>query len=311
MSDTTDDLELPEVPAPEKRPVTDEDIRGLLDKERRTTATLRAEREAAEARANAAQHEVQQARGAAASSHLAQFRAREEGFEAQLASAEAEATALTDRLASAFADGDHASAAQLQRKIATAEARIESLRVQRGMVARDREAVEAALKAPQPAAQPAGQDLSQYAPAERVWLREHPEFLTDQKLRYKVVAAINDALGEGLPAMSPEYFDRLTDAYNTYMGTEPAAPREPAPERRAAPAALPAGRRTAPATTRADGPVRLTPDEREAADISMGDIPVADYLGADGKTMMPGRYRSYKQMQASLLATGRLGARQA
>lgn len=303
-------------PVSDGRAVNDEDIRELLARERAARASERARREAAEARAAGAERGVAEARSAVAAEVLARFQAQEASFDGQMASTETEAASLAQRLAALMGEGNFTEAAEVQRQIARAEARAESLAVQKAMLLRDRRQIEAAAATQTERATAApnagGLDMTQFSPAERQWIRAHPEYLEDRKLQQKLVAAHHQAVADDIEVQSPEYFRRFDAVYEAHTGAAPPAPPEAEPAEASPPAprraaTLPVARRGGERETgaAAGGPIRLSPEEREAADISLPDIPVNDYTAPDG-TKRPGRYRAYHDMQVRLRAEGRM-----
>jgi hypothetical protein len=149
-----------------------------------------------------------------------------------------------------------------------------------------------------------GVDLAQYSPAQRRWIRDNPEFMTDPKLRAKTYAGHQLAVAEGVDVDSPEYFEIIDQ---TVHGRRKAAAEkedeEPPPRQRAPSTDVPVTRRT-PASPTRQQPIKLTAEEREAADITLGDRPETGYADKNGQ-WVPSRYEVYAVRRGQLKAQGR------
>lgn len=291
--------------------IGEDDVAALLDRHKKLLEAEKRRRQEAERRAADAERLATEAQGSVRGETEARFRAEEQALDSGLASAEAEAVALTARVGALQAEGDFPAAAAALRELAKIEARAERLRQDKLAIASARTA------ATTPAQQPTRTDqidLSAYSVPQRRWITDHPEYLDDPKLRLRLAAAHNEMAADDVPVDSSEYFDRLNEVYEKHMGiaqNPPAAPvqrqaPEPAaPPRRPAPAPLPVQRTAQPGTRAAQpGTIRLTAEEREAADIAMGHIPEQDYM-ENGK-LMRGRYFIYHERQKALKARGRI-----
>lgn len=158
---------------------------------------------AARREAEAARKEAETARGEVVDSQLGTVTSG-------IAAAESEAAAAEAAYAAAMEAGNFAEAAKQQRRTARAEA--EAVRL-----AEAKDDIERRKAEPKPEkteARPAKDDpmesfLKQFTAPTANWLREHPEWVTDQRKNAKLTAAHYDALEDGLAADSPEYFERV------------------------------------------------------------------------------------------------------
>jgi hypothetical protein len=169
-----------------------------------------------------------------------------ESVETGLAGAQSDASAAEQAYTVAMEAGNFSEAAKAQRRMSQAEARI--LRFEEAKA--DIEARRA--EKPREQARPAQPDPietfieSRSDPSKR-WLREHREFLTDQRKSLKLTAAHNDALAEGITADSPQYFEHVEKFLGlretpkaVEVNGEAKPPAAPVPARRtAAPPAAP------------------------------------------------------------------------
>jgi hypothetical protein len=293
---------------------TDEDGNGIV-----TSADLKAMRqqrdlersraESAETARQQAERERDEARGTAGNEIVARIASEEQEIASAIASAEAEAEAVEGRIAQLNAEGSFAEAAKAHRLLARAEARIENLTMRADYVKGQRAFAEQqqAEAAKRPATASNGMSAKQNA-----WIRAHPAFNTDPIFTARVNAEHNLCVADGVTIDSDEYFERIDGAAggatNRNNGRndhndddQDEAP--PAPRRREA-VQMPVTRRNADTGRRSDGPVRLSPEERESADVSYPDIPVDDYV--EGGETQPGRYRLYAIHKQRLRAAGRM-----
>lgn len=185
--------------------------------------------------------------------------------------------------AAAWARGDGLAVAKAQSAIADAVNRINTLR------AGEDELKQRAKERPQPAAAPASQnfDIEGYLasnqallPAEREWLREHPEALASPANRQRMDVAFQDATARGIERGSDEYFDFFDErmgyagggARNGGDAVTPAhQQRHVTPSRQmrvAAPASGGTISRSGRNVALQPGQILLTPAQREAAKFS-------------------------------------------
>lgn len=303
MSDTIDD----EIDGGERptngAAVSDEDIRGLLTKERAARQRLQGELE--QERAGRTRAETQVAQGASA-----RLEAEEAAVAARLDAAESEAKSLVRTYSEAMSEGRYDDAAELQRKIARNEARSAQDEQYKVYLAGEKTRAEHSARQPQPQASDGGVDLSTFSSKQRAWIREHPEFMDDPATRARAAAGHNLAMAEGVAVDTPEYFDIITETVEAGANrgrrreTED-NDREPPMRRQATD--MPVTRRTQ-STEGSDTrrPIRLSADQREAADVTIGtDVPVDGWRGQDGR-WNPGRYERYATQLARLKAQGRV-----
>lgn len=295
--------DVPVVRAPPLVPADDagNDLQAQVDalKKREQAARQRVEQErtarvAAEQERLRAASAVQEQRGA---TEQAQY----DSVVNALAARQNEITALQASYTEALSRGDHVGAADLNARMLDAKMDIRDL--QNGKGEWDRE-FERRRRSPPPQAQqfqqPQGQapdieqvlsQMSGLIPAERDWLRDHPDALTDQRQQARLTAAYFDAEEDGLERGTDEYFEFIEQrlgydnnrqgSHHPVYDDEDDAMSEPAPapprRRYAAPPS-----RTAPGSGHrsggSDDQIVLTPDQRMAAKISNVD----EYTYAQG-----------------------------
>jgi hypothetical protein len=130
----------------------------------------------------------------------------------QAATAEADA-AEKDYIA-AHESGDGPAMARAQRKMATAEARVQRLNEAKGDLeeAKSAKPVTRVETRPEPRQQPTDrveQFAAQMSPRSAAWIRAHPDCITDSKKNARMMAAHNLALADDIPVDSDEYFSRI------------------------------------------------------------------------------------------------------
>lgn len=103
---------------------------------------------------------------------------------------------------------------------------------------------------------------SRLTPASAKWVREHPEFATDDAKRNKMVAAHYDATAEGLAADTPQYFEFIENRLGVTNDPEPRQTAQRQTSLRSPPPAAPA-RGNAP--SRNPRTMQLSPLQREMA----------------------------------------------
>jgi hypothetical protein len=165
----------------------------------------------------------------------------------------------------AMQSGDFHRATQIQREMSANEAKL--LQLNNG-----RKAMEEAPRQPEPAAQPVDQVeefASRLSRRSADWVRKHPEFVRDPRLKSKMIAAHNLAVADGIPADTDEYFQAIEEtlkvAPKAVRGdTDDDYAAKVVQRRDAAPAAAPANRG---GQTNRPNLVRLTREQREMADM--------------------------------------------
>lgn len=290
--------------------VTVEDLRQLR---RQRDEARRLAEDATNARQRA-ERERDEARGTVGDSVKARFDAEDASLDAGIAAAEAEAEALTERIASLNAEGSFTDAAKAHRQLAKAEATITNLNARKDALKIFRAQAEEQAKQQRAASQTNNNMTSR----QNQWIADHPLFNenTTEGRRYqaKINAAHHAAVADGVAIDSEEYYERLDEAHEDFAGAasgdrrqrQQAVDRElPAPADRRAPSQMPVTRHSPSTSRNGSGPVRLSPDMREAADMTFPDVPVDDYV--ENGVTKPGRYRQYLNFQQQLKAQGRMG----
>lgn len=165
----------------------------------------------------------------------------------------------------ALQNGDFARATEIQSEMSANSAKL--LQLENG-----KQAMESAPRKPEPAAPPADPVeafAAQLSRRSADWVRQHPEFVRDQRLNAKMIAAHNLAVADGIPTDTDEYFEAIEatlkvapKAAQTTTDDEHAA--KVVRRRDAAPAAAPANRGGQSASSNV---VRLTSAQREMAEM--------------------------------------------
>lgn len=176
---------------------------------------------------------------------------------------------LKANLRDALASGDYDKAAEAQEAISMNAAKL--LQLENG-----REAMKTQQRQPvQPmprAVDPVEQVKASLSPRSAAWVDKNPEYVRDQRLFRKMVAAHELAVADGIEADSDEYFAAVekTLGIRSRMETETdegafSSASQPV-QRRAAPPSAPVSR-SAGGTGSKPNVVRLTSAEREMADM--------------------------------------------
>ena len=168
----------------------------------------------------------------------------------------------------ALRDGNFEAAAEIQSDMSTNAAKL--LQLENGKAAME---AQPKPKAPEPAPlDPVEALAAQLTPRSAAWVRAHPECARDQKLYQKMLAAHNIAIADGITPDSDEYFQSVEAT--VFKKAPPAAAADDdaddpmavaakaAPARSVAPPAAPVSRGSSSRS------IRLTPQEREAAEMS-------------------------------------------
>lgn len=241
------DPDEPEPPVRAKREPEDDD--GAAALERQLAAAKEAER-AANQRALQAEAEAERlkARGADAEKEL---------LANELASAQAEEAAAQAELEKAFEIGDAKAMAAAQAKIGRAAAKIVNME---GAVAAQADDAKTQANAPAVDIVTAIDRDPKLMPAEKEWLKAHPEVLTDPMTNRELDVAYSRALREGHKRGTPAYFNYL----NEFLGYETARKGD---DGGTVLAAAPVSRDERSSTGRRITPtqVHLTPRQREMA----------------------------------------------
>lgn len=253
--DTDEELELelpPEDGAPEEEePDYIKDLKRQLDAEK-------AARLAAEQKLHSAAREVHQARNEVDETNL-------QLVVNAIDTVNRDIELLSQAHTFAMQSGDFDRATKIQREMSANEAKL--LQLENG-----RRAMEEAPRQPEPQmppADPVEAFASQLSRRSADWVRQHPEFVTDQRLNAKMIAAHNLAIAEGIPTDTDEYFEAIEE---TLKVTRKAAKAETDDQyaakvvrrRDAAPAAAPSNRGNQSSSSNV---IRLSAAQREMAEM--------------------------------------------
>jgi hypothetical protein len=283
--------------------VNTDDLAELLRQAKAELATKNAERNTAEERATRAERERDEARGSAVSQAEARFLAEEAAVAGRIDGFEREAAALERDQAAAMAEGRFEDAAKMSRQMAVIEARRQKDADYLTFLGTKKEEVKRQAEMPAPQQQrQQGVDLSQFSAKQRAWIDAHPEYLTDERMRQKAAAGHALAMADGIGLDTPEYFARIEEVVGIRGADDDASKSRRRDYEDTGD--LPVQRNGSPGTQRRDGAIRLTPDEREAADMAFSDVPIDDYT--EGGVTKPGRYKMYARNKEALKREGRL-----
>jgi hypothetical protein len=185
-----------------------------------------------------------------------------------LAQAKAEAEAAEQAYVAAFEKGDSVAMGKAQRQIANAEARAVRLDEARAdLEYRKKQAPTEAqdvrrAEPRQAATDPVEAYLEGRSDPAKKWLRNNPQFITDGRKNAKLTAAHYSALGEGITADSPEYFEHV----ESFVGLKSngANGGQPQPKKRPSVPVAPV-HQSSGGTNGGSREVRLTPGEARAA----------------------------------------------
>lgn len=229
------------------------------------------------------------------------YGAEVQSAESELAAAQADADRAEDAIAAAMEAGDWKAVAKAQRALSEATNRAGQQDARKKWLEANKERF---AQPPVTRREPTD-DLEKIVPdifpSEKVWLRERPSFLTDQRYRQKVFAASALAMAEG--------YERGSDAYLRHMEQTLREGRQEArqemerePASRAQSADLAPSRRAAPGREPSNGrEIRLNEAEVEAADDLFGNPHNPGYIKDQTE-----RYKHYHDMQQRLRASGRI-----
>lgn len=300
MSETiTDDLEHTGSQPVNGHDVSDEDLRALLETERKQRVAV--ERELQEERRGRGTAETN-----ARSAVTARYDAEAAAVTARLDAAETSAAALEREYADAAAEGKWAEAAAVQRKMAKLEAKVSQDEGYKTFLEQEREK---AVAQSQQAPQQQGVDLAQFSAKQRRWIRDNPEYMEDERFRRKVAAQHAAAMADDVEVDSEEYFEYINRAAVAPRAkTKPAEDQETTvetPRQRITPKDIPVTRSGSPSTQSRNAPVKLSPEQREAADMSMPDVPEQGHRDSNSN-WVPGRYERYASNIQKLKQQGKL-----
>lgn len=205
--------------------------------------------------------------------------------------------------AAAASVGDWNTAADAQRAMAVAGARLDRLEDGKRTFDARREAAAKAPPQPEPQQRQAPSFEQQIAglpqPAQQ-WLRNHPEFITDAAKNRKIQTVHGYLTDQkGITAFSDAYFEALNNEFGfTQQQREPEPAPQPQPKR-SMPMAAPVSREVPAATgTRKQPSMRLTEEERKIARDSIPDRPDLPKLTNAQKEYMYAKNKAkYEQMR--------------
>jgi chemotaxis protein histidine kinase CheA len=126
--------------------------------------------------------------------------------------AKAEGDAAEKDYIAAFEAGDAPAMARAQRKMATAEARVQRLEEAKGDLEEIKTAKPQKTEArtePRQNVDRVEQFASQMSPKSAAWIRSHPECVTDNRKNARMLAAHNLAVADDIAIDSDEYFQRI------------------------------------------------------------------------------------------------------
>lgn len=164
----------------------------------------------------------------------------------------------------AMSVGDYDRAAEIQESMGANSARL--LQLENGRTAMESRPRQPAIPT---YTDPVDAFASKLSPRSAEWIRKNPQFVTDQRLQQKMIAAHTLAVSDGYQPDSDEYFAFVEDTLKVRRpqpSEQPSAADAPLsnasrPVSRAAPPAAPVNRSSSPRANT----VRLSPAEAEAA----------------------------------------------
>lgn len=243
----------------------------------------RAERDATEARRLASEREREATEARARSASL-------EGdvISGGLSAAQAERDAAKQEFKRAFDAGDPDAMANAQSRMGRAEAKILTYEAGAAEIAERREAPAESQQQQTrqaPADPMAAIDTNPNLFAEeKVWLKAHPDAVTDTKRNNELVVAYERALRQGLVRGTPDYFAYL----NEFMGYEKPANNQSNQERDRQVQAPPSRNDRGSDGRPSNSTVSLSPEERKMA----AELGVSEKSYAIGKQELAARKRS-------------------
>ncbi len=290
-------------------PISHQDLEQLLAKSRKREEQAEARARSAEADAERSRREATETGRRAESAEEARYNSEVTAVSAALAATNAEIERAEEALAVAQEAGNYRDAARANREMVVAAAKLTRIEERKAWLDTNKTQI---LEASRPRQQTQQQDdlarILGHDPSagERAWVRDNPEFLTDNEFRSAIAQYHQEAVRKKIPVDSARYYEYIDGRKAEEFGQDGDQDGQenevetPAPQRRTAqrPAQqMPVQRRGAPGNggTAGNGAISLTRDEKEAADIALGHLPIQDYVDTqDGREIkMPGRYRAY------------------
>lgn len=252
----TEGIDIVPEPAPAPAPA-DDPIKKALEAQRRAEelqAQYQRERDEAQRREQQQAAELERVRGQRAEAEYASVLTGIAAEESAIRKAEGDYTA-------AMQSGDYSAASKAQSEMSRAAARLDRLEVSKSNIDQARETQPAPQRQePQmPASVEARIDGMPIASEAKVWLRAHPEFVSDQA-KVRQINAVHDYLTQvkRVPQFSADYFDQL----ETQLGVK--APPTVVTSANPTPAPQPQQRRSMPVTAPVSREVPTSSGERPA-----------------------------------------------
>jgi hypothetical protein len=164
-----------------------------------------------------------------------------------------------------MASGDYDRAAEIQQRMSDNAARL--LQLENGKDALEKQTRQAPVYQQQPI-DPVEALASQLSPRSAAWVRNNPQFATDQRLFQKMIAAHNLAVADGLTPDTDDYFATVEETLRIRrpepVYNDPMAETATVTQKRSAPPAAPVSR-GGNGTGSNPNRVTLSPAEREMA----------------------------------------------
>lgn len=236
--------------------------------------TLRTQLEGFKTRATASDAEAARQREAAESARQALHKAKGEVVDSQMSAvdsaivaAEAEETSAMRDYQTAFDAADGAKAAEAQKRMARASAKV--MRLQESKA--DLEAAPKRTEQPerverQQHADPFEAQIASATPRSQAWLRGHRDYVTDPKLNMKAQAAHLDAVSEGFIPDTDAYFDFCERKLGLKQDDPEPNPKPRTTARKSVMTSAPVSRDASSSNGNGGaGQVTLTPGEQRAA----------------------------------------------
>jgi len=237
-------------------------------------ADLRGQLEAEKARRISAESKVSEL---ANSEHAARIEATDSNYNLVVNAIDTlrvNQNSLKSQYAAAMEAGDFAAAAEVQ--VAMSDTASKLLQLEQGKTAMEQQ--------PKPERQPVQTDpvealASQLTPRSGDWVRQHPQYATDQRLYTKMIAAHNIAVADGLVPDTDAYFNSVEAILGHGQSATVAVAETPTEDPMSA-AARPSAPKSPPAApvSRGGGSSRLktlTPEQAEVA--KLNDMTLEEY----------------------------------
>lgn len=184
-----------------------EAVADQLRKYEETQEADRKAREAADARALAAERRAKSLEGEVETERKGRTEASQAAIDNAITAVEGEATQAEQEYAAAMEAGDFKAAATAQRKIAKAERKLGDL--ENGKAELTRAKPEPTVTKKADPADPFEAYLANFSPRSQSYLRKNATYVTDTKMNKKLLSAHYDAEAEGFVADTDAYFDFL------------------------------------------------------------------------------------------------------